>query len=260
MIEDAAQAFGARYLGGIDGDVESPDGDVDGRRVGTIGTVGAFSFYPTKNLGGFGDGGLVATDSVELAARIRALGNHGASAWSRFDHEAVGCNSRLDEIQAALLRVRLRGVDAAIERRRSVAHDTTTRSAHFPASSSSYHPESHLQPVHRAASLRASRSRGRRATTGAHRLRRLLPHIGEREPRVYGAPWGIARNGPGRRRVLARPEPSDGAGRRRHRRADTGCTRAGTAVSRALASRRTGQCNGRRCRRTFVLDDEHGRS
>ncbi len=108
VVEDAAQAFGARV-----------DGDGDGRRVGTIGDAGAFSFFPSKALGGFGDGGMVASDDEQVAARVRRLRAHGAG---RKHHSTeIGCNSRLDEIQAALLRVRLPRVDALAEMRRDVA-------------------------------------------------------------------------------------------------------------------------------------------
>ena len=104
VIEDAAQAFGAEY------------GE---RKVGTIGDLGCYSFFPTKTLGAFGDGGLVTTDDDECARRLRMLRNHGGT--SKFDNEMVGTNSRLDALQAALLRVRLAHLDEALEGRRRVA-------------------------------------------------------------------------------------------------------------------------------------------
>lgn len=105
VIEDAAQAHGARYKG---------------RRVGALGDAAGFSFYPTKNLGAFGDGGAVVTDDPELAHRIAALRNYGSR--RKYENEVKGYNSRLDELQAALLRVRLRHLDEWNERRRARAH------------------------------------------------------------------------------------------------------------------------------------------
>jgi dTDP-4-amino-4,6-dideoxygalactose transaminase len=104
VIEDAAQAFGATH---------------DGRKVGTFGTLGCYSFFPSKNLGGFGDGGMVVTDDAELALRVRRLRQHGASAKHRYD--TIGGNFRLDALQAALLQVRLKRLDHELMRRRAIA-------------------------------------------------------------------------------------------------------------------------------------------
>ncbi len=104
VVEDAAQAFGASS---------------DGRRVGSLGVAGTFSFYPTKNLFGLGDGGLVVTDDGELAARVRLLRSHGSRDKQRFD--AVGYNSRLDELQAAALGLFLPHVDRWNAARREAA-------------------------------------------------------------------------------------------------------------------------------------------
>ena len=90
-----------------------------GRPVGTFGAGGAFSFYPTKNLGALGDGGAVVTNDAAVAERVRRLRNGGQTA--RYAHDAFGVNSRLDEIQAAVLRVRLTDLASATERRRSLA-------------------------------------------------------------------------------------------------------------------------------------------
>jgi dTDP-4-amino-4,6-dideoxygalactose transaminase len=95
VVEDCAQSFGARY---------------GTRTVGTLGHVGCYSFFPTKNLSGFGDGGLLATDDPDLAAAARMLRVHGSR--RKYHNEVVGYNSRLDEFQAALLRVKLPHVDA----------------------------------------------------------------------------------------------------------------------------------------------------
>jgi len=104
MLEDACQAIGATW---------------QGRRVGSIGVAGAFSFYPTKNLGALGDGGAVTTDDDALASRLRLLRTYG---WrERGDSEIVGDNSRLDELQAAFLRIGLARLDETTMRRRTLA-------------------------------------------------------------------------------------------------------------------------------------------
>ncbi len=104
LIEDGSQAHGARY---------------QGRRVGTLAQGAAFSLYPTKNLGGLGDGGVLTTQDAALAGRIAELRQYG---WrSRFISAEVGMNSRLDEIQAAIVRARLGGLDARNARRRQIA-------------------------------------------------------------------------------------------------------------------------------------------
>jgi dTDP-4-amino-4,6-dideoxygalactose transaminase len=95
VVEDAAQAHGARYRGA---------------RTGTLGTAAAFSFYPGKNLGALGDGGAITTDDDQLATRLRTLRNYGSR--EKYRHELIGVNSRLDELQAALLRVKLPSLDA----------------------------------------------------------------------------------------------------------------------------------------------------
>jgi dTDP-4-amino-4,6-dideoxygalactose transaminase len=104
VIEDAAQAIGAGYKG---------------RRAGTLGDVAAFSFYPSKNLGGFGDAGMVTTDDPAMARSVARLRVHGME--PKYHHHEVGFNSRLDALQAAVLRVKLRHLDAWTEARRDVA-------------------------------------------------------------------------------------------------------------------------------------------
>ena len=105
LIEDCAQAIGSRYRG---------------RHVGTVGVMGCFSFFPSKTLGAFGDGGMVVTGEERLAQRIRRLRVHGSA--RKYEHEEIGRNSRLDELQAAILRVKLRHLEAWVETRRTVAH------------------------------------------------------------------------------------------------------------------------------------------
>ena len=106
VVEDAAQAHGA---------------ECTGRRAGSFGRAAAFSFYPGKNLGAFGDGGAVVTDDASLADRVRSLANHGRSQSSRHLHEVSGCNSRLDGLQATVLSVKLRRLDGWNDRRREAA-------------------------------------------------------------------------------------------------------------------------------------------
>ncbi|HHY37358.1 MAG TPA: DegT/DnrJ/EryC1/StrS family aminotransferase [Clostridia bacterium] len=104
VIEDAAQAIGATYKG---------------RPVGSLGDVACISFFPTKNLGAFGDGGMVVTDDPDIADRVRILRVHGAR--KKYHSEIVGCNSRLDEIQAAVLRLKLQHLSTWTEKRRRIA-------------------------------------------------------------------------------------------------------------------------------------------
>ena len=105
IVEDNAQAIGAKYT--------LRSGEV--KRTGTLGDVGCTSFYPSKNLGAYGDGGAINTDSDELARQLRMVANHGQR--RRYYHDVVGCNSRLDSIQAAILNCKLKRLDGYSERR-----------------------------------------------------------------------------------------------------------------------------------------------
>jgi dTDP-4-amino-4,6-dideoxygalactose transaminase len=115
IIEDCAQAIGARYKG---------------KPCGTIGHYGAYSFFPSKNLGGFGDGGLLVTNDDSLAEKARMMRNHGMQ--PKYFHSVVGGNFRMDTLQAALLRVKLAPYDAYTQGRQSNAADYTERLAQLP--------------------------------------------------------------------------------------------------------------------------------
>lgn len=104
VIEDSAQAHGAMYKG---------------KRAGNLGDAAGFSFYPGKNLGALGDGGAITTNDEELASKIRALANYGS--FQKYNHIYKGCNSRLDEIQAGILSVKLRCLEDWNEERRRIA-------------------------------------------------------------------------------------------------------------------------------------------
>jgi len=109
VIEDNAQAIGSTF--------RFSDGRV--QKTGGIGTIGTTSFFPSKNLGGYGDGGAILTNDDELAGKLRMVANHGQS--KRYYHDVVGCNSRLDTLQAAVLEVKLKYLDDYIAARRRVA-------------------------------------------------------------------------------------------------------------------------------------------
>jgi UDP-2-acetamido-2-deoxy-ribo-hexuluronate aminotransferase len=109
VIEDVAQAIGSDYI--------FSDGKM--QKAGTIGDVGCTSFFPSKNLGCYGDGGAIYTNNDSLAAKIKMIANHGQS--QQYYHDAVGVNSRLDSIQAAVLRIKLRHLDEYAAARNSVA-------------------------------------------------------------------------------------------------------------------------------------------
>jgi dTDP-4-amino-4,6-dideoxygalactose transaminase len=117
LVEDCAQAHGARHRG---------------RKVGSIGQMGAFSFYPTKNLGAFGDAGAIVTDDDQLADRLRRLRNYGQA--KRYQHVEQGINSRLDEVQAAILSVKLDHLDAnnAIRQQLAMAYVESVQGVRLP--------------------------------------------------------------------------------------------------------------------------------
>ena len=112
LIEDCAQSFGAACAG---------------KQTGSWGALGCFSFFPSKNLGCYGDGGMVVTNDDRLAEQVRMLRNHGSKV--RYHHDIIGYNSRLDELQAAILRVKLRHIDRFNLQRRTNAHYYSARLA-----------------------------------------------------------------------------------------------------------------------------------
>ncbi len=105
IVEDCAQSFGAH---------------INNKMTGSFGDFGAFSFFPSKNLGCFGDGGLITTNDDQRANELKVLRNHGSR--ERYHHNVIGYNSRLDELQAVILRIKLKHIDAYNENRRRVAH------------------------------------------------------------------------------------------------------------------------------------------
>lgn len=104
VIEDCAQAFGAKYKNAA---------------VGSVGDTGCYSFYPSKNLGAYGDGGMLTTNNPEICEKVKLLRNHGIT--GAYQHEFIGFNSRLDEIQAAILRIKLKHIDTYNQKRRDLA-------------------------------------------------------------------------------------------------------------------------------------------
>ncbi|TNF55486.1 DegT/DnrJ/EryC1/StrS family aminotransferase [bacterium] len=109
VIEDSAQAFGAKHRG---------------KAVGSIGDTGCFSFYPSKNLGGYGDGGIMVTKSKEIYEKVMLYRNHGTT--GPYKHSFIGYNSRLDEMQAAIIRIKLKKIDEYNQKRRDLAEIYTS--------------------------------------------------------------------------------------------------------------------------------------
>lgn len=114
VIEDACQAIGSEY---------------DGKRIGALGDIGCFSFFPSKNLGAFGDAGLIVTNQNKLYERVLELRNHGSE--KKYHHSSIGMNSRLDEFQAAILLVKLNYLDIFLHKRKEVARRYTESLHHL---------------------------------------------------------------------------------------------------------------------------------
>jgi len=126
VIEDNAQAIG--------GDYTFSDGSK--KKTGTIGTIGTTSFFPSKNLGGYGDGGAICTNDDALAAQMKMVANHGQS--KKYYHDVVGCNSRLDTLQAAILNIKLKKLDEYIDARRAAADYYDAAFANHPKITTPY--------------------------------------------------------------------------------------------------------------------------
>jgi dTDP-4-amino-4,6-dideoxygalactose transaminase len=138
VIEDAAQAFGAK---------------VTDKNIGTIGDIGCFSFFPTKNLSCYGDGGLIVTNNEDIYNKVKTLQNHGSS--QKYYHNAIGYNSRLDDIQAAILNVKLKYVDVHNKKRRDIARfyidnlqNYLSFQREYPESKNVYHQFTIRCPAH----------------------------------------------------------------------------------------------------------------
>jgi len=141
VIEDAAQAIGARYRS---------------RKAGTMGQLGCFSFFPSKNLGCLGDGGMVVTDDAQLAEKIRILRVHGSK--PKYYHSVVGYNSRLDALQAAVLQVKLKYLDGWSAKRREHAHHYDQLLAGLPVITP--HAEEHNWHIYNQYTLRMENREG----------------------------------------------------------------------------------------------------
>jgi len=153
VIEDAAQAFGASYRG---------------RKVCTIGQIGCISFFPSKNLGCFGDGGMMTTSDERLAEQMRVVAAHGSRV--RYYHEVLGVNSRLDTLQAAILRVKLKHLDAWNARRRWAASRYTALLEGTPVTTPSVSPDG--EHIFHQYTLRVPKRDG----LAAHLKGRGIPH------------------------------------------------------------------------------------
>ena len=138
VVEDAAQAVGAEYRG---------------RRIGSLGAIACFSFFPTKNLSAYGDGGFITTNDADLAERVRMLRAHGSR--QKYFHESSGWCSRLDEIQAAALRVKLRHLDRWTARRRTLVARYRAALADLPLDLPGEAPDEHA--VYHLFTVRTSR-------------------------------------------------------------------------------------------------------
>ncbi|CAH9017994.1 DegT/DnrJ/EryC1/StrS family aminotransferase [Candidatus Nitrosacidococcus sp. I8] len=151
IIEDCAQSFGA---------------EINGKKTGTLGFTGCFSFFPSKNLGCYGDGGLITTSSEEIAEHLRVLRNHGSS--KRYHHTELGFNSRLDELQAVILRVKLKYIDQFNQARNQIAQQYTQTLINLPHCIPPYKEAGNTHVYHQYTLLSAYRDEIMKAFTEQH--------------------------------------------------------------------------------------------
>ncbi|TAM62522.1 DegT/DnrJ/EryC1/StrS family aminotransferase [bacterium] len=161
VVEDCAQSIGAR---------------AGGHQTGTLGEIGCFSFFPSKNLGAYGDGGMLVTNSERIAARARALRTHGGAV--KYRHEELGVNSRLDEIQAAILRVKLPHLETWNLQRRAIAQRYSDQLRDLPAVQVPYDRPGSL-PVYHQYTIR---------TEQRDSLQRMLSDVGIQTMVYYPTP------------------------------------------------------------------------
>jgi len=159
VIEDNAQSIGAEYRG---------------QKIGCIGDIGCLSFFPTKNLGGYGDGGAILTNDAALYKKARMVSNHGAE--RKYYNEIVGINSRLDTIQAAILKVKLRHLDTYRTRRRQAAQIYDTLFDAHPFITTPYHAPDRTHVYHQYTLRISEEFPGKRDGLAAHLKDHRIPH------------------------------------------------------------------------------------
>ena len=165
VIEDNAQSIG--------GDYYFKDGS--SKKAGTIGTIGTTSFYPAKNLGAYGDGGAMFTNDDALAQKLTMIANHGQS--KRYYHDVVGCNSRLDTIQAAILNIRLQHLDANINARIKVADYYDAAFANHPIIKTPFRAKNNRHVFHQYTLILDSDKKGLRDELSAYLSAKKIPNM-----------------------------------------------------------------------------------
>jgi len=165
VIEDNAQSIG--------GDYYFKDGS--SKKAGTIGTIGTTSFYPAKNLGAYGDGGAIFTNDDALAQKLTMIANHGQS--KRYYHDVVGCNSRLDTIQAAILNIRLQHLDANINARIKVADYYDAAFANHPVIKTPFRAKNNRHVFHQYTLILDTDKKGLRDELSAYLSDKKIPNM-----------------------------------------------------------------------------------